>query len=381
METDRKMLRRRALMSSMLGVGVGAALGTGARSAWAGDAGANAPQYQELANPAIQVTSLTSHYMIAGTSAGKRLLAGGEHGLIIYSDDGAQTWRQASVPVSTTITDIAFATDKAGWATGGFGVVLNTQDGGQTWVKQLDGIAEIDTMNRTTQAYIATQPPDSDAVAHLARRAQILTKEGPDKPFLSLLPVSATEVFAFGTYRSAEYSTDGGKSWADWSMKIGDPAAKSRNIYGSANLYGGLYLVSEDGVIYKSTDGGQSFPQLAQPGDATFFGICDAGKGNILAFGVAGEMYLSTDNGKTWNPPNFTGSANVNCGTLLPTGDVVAGDSGGSIWRSKDQGQNFTEVIRNPLLSINTLLPLGGSRFLILSEAGMFPFDLSAVQG
>ena len=376
METDKKMLRRRALMSSMLGVGVGAALGARIQPAWA-----DMPQYQELANPAIPVKSLSSHYMLAGASAGKRLLAVGEHGLIIYSDDGAQTWHQASVPVSTTITDIAFATDKVGWATGGFGVVLNTQDGGQSWVKQLDGIAEIDMMNQTTQAFTATQPPDSDVVAHLTRRAQILTSEGPDKPFLSLLPISATEVFAFGTYRSAEHSTDGGKSWTDWSLKIGDPAAQSKNIYGAAALYGAYYLVSEAGLIYRSTDGGQTFPQLAQPGDATFFGICDAGKGNILAFGVAGEMYLSTDNGKSWNPPNFTGSANVNCGTLLPTGDVVAGDSGGSIWRSKDQGQNFTEVIRNPLLSINALLPLGGTRLLILSEAGMFPFDLSAAQG
>lgn len=373
METDKKLLRRRGVMSSMLGAGVGAALG---RPAWAA-----VPQYPELVYPAIPVRNPTSVYLVAGAAAGKRLLAGGEHGVIIYSDDGAQTWHQAAVPVSTTITDIAFATDKVGWATGGFGVVMKTEDGGLSWVKQLDGIEEIKLMNQATQAYIATQPPDSDVVAHLTRRADILTQEGPDKPFLSLLPISETRVFAFGTYRFADYSTDGGKSWVDWSTKIGDPAGVSKNIYGAANLYGAYYLVSETGLIYRSTDGGQTFPQLAQPGDATFFGICDAGKGNILAFGVAGEMYLSTDNGKSWNPPNFTGTANVNCGTLLLSGDVIAGDNGGSIWRSKDNGQNFTLVTRNPGISVNALVPVIGTRFLIMSNIGVIPFDLSNLQG
>jgi hypothetical protein len=183
METDKKMLRRRALMSSMLGVGFGAAIG--------GRAWADAPQFQELANPAIPVKNPTSVYMITGANAGSRILAGGEHGVIIYSDDQGQSWHQAAVPMSTAVTDIAFATDKIGWATGGFGVILKTEDGGQNWVKQLDGIAEINMMNQTTQAYTATQPPDSDVVAHLTRRADILTQEGPDKPFLSLLPPMA----------------------------------------------------------------------------------------------------------------------------------------------------------------------------------------------
>jgi photosystem II stability/assembly factor-like uncharacterized protein len=373
METDRKMLRRRALMSSMLGLGAGAALGLPAL--------ADPPPFQELVNPAIPVKNPTGVYLIAGASAGKRLFAGGEHGVIIYSDDQGQSWHQAAVPVSATITDIAFATDKVGWATGGFGVILNSQDGGQSWVKQLDGLAEIALMNQTTQAFIATQPPDSDVVAHLTRRASILTQEGPDKPFLSLLPISATEVFAFGTYRSAEYSTDGGKTWADWSLKIGDPAGVSKNIYGAAALYGAYYLVSETGLIYRSTDAGQTFPELAQPGEATFYGICDAGKGNILAFGVAGQMYLSTDNGKTWNAPNFTGSANVNAGTLLANGYVVVGDAGGGIWLSKDNGQNFTMVTRNPLGSVNALVPISGLRFLTMSGAGVTPLDLSEVQG
>jgi photosystem II stability/assembly factor-like uncharacterized protein len=371
METNLTVLRRRSLLGSSLGVFL--LTGAGLKPARANFG------YPQLAAPAIAVRNPTRIYMVAGASAGGRVFAGGEHGVILYSEDAGKTWHQSKVPVSVTITSLAFATPQVGWATGGFGVVLGTTDGGTSWVKQLDGLQEITLMNTATQAFVAAQPPNSDAAAHATRRAQILAGGGPDKPFLCLLPISASEVFAFGTYRFAEHSTDGGKSWTDWSMNIGDPT--SHNIYGAAAIGGAYYLVAEEGLIFRSTDGGKTFPQLAQPGQATFFGICDAGAGGILAYGVAGQMFLSLDDGKTWNPSNFTGSANVNSVALLSSGLLIAGDAGGGIWISLDHGKNFKLIIRNPLISINAIQPLDAARFLLLSDIGIVPIDLSAMRG
>src|ERR1700757_855275 len=197
METDKIMLQRRAMLSSILGAGLGVSL---VLPAWAG-----MPQYPQLVDPAIPVLNLTQGYFVASTNAGSRIFAVGQEGVIIYSDDAGQTWHQAAVPVSATITDIAFATPQVGWAVGALGVVLNTQDGGKTWVKQLDGIAEIDLMNTATQALTSANPPKSDADAQAyvtavaamqppgdpveaaTHRAQILGGQGPDKPMLSLL--------------------------------------------------------------------------------------------------------------------------------------------------------------------------------------------------
>jgi photosystem II stability/assembly factor-like uncharacterized protein len=391
METDKIMFARRALLSSIFGAGCGAAL---VAPALVAPAWADVAQYPQLADPAIPVRNLTRLYFVAGASAGSRVFAGGQEGVIIYSDDKGQTWAQANVPVSATITSIAFASPKVGWATGALGVILKTEDGGKSWVKQLDGIAEIALMNSTTQAYDAAEQADqakqkpnsdaanadADAIDRANRRQQILAGQGPDKAFLSLLPVSETEVFAFGAYRFAEYSTDGGKTWADWSMHIGDE--KSQNIYGAAAIGGAFYLTSETGLIFRSTDGGQSFTQLAQPGNATFFGIMDTGAGGLLAYGVAGEMYLSTDQGKSWNQPNFTGTSNVNSVVALPdSGLLVAGDAGGGLWISKDHGNSFILANRNPIMSINALLATGPTSFLILSGVGVFPVDLSKMGG
>ena len=377
METDKIMLPRRALFSSILGAGCGAVLVAPARAAVA--------QYPQLVDPAIKVRNLTQMYFVAGAAADKRIFAGGEEGVIIYSDDNGQHWTQANVPVSATITSLAFASPKVGWATGALGVVLKTEDAGANWVLQLDGLQEIKLMDEATQAYVAQQQaaqqaakPDSpaasqaaDAIDRATRRDTILAGAGPDKPMLSLLPVSETEIFAFGTYRFAEHSTDGGKTWTDWSMHIEDDL--SQNIYGTAIIDGAYYLTSETGLIFCSTDGGQTFPQLAQPGNATFFGIMDTGAGGILAYGVAGEMYLSTDKGKTWNQPNFTGQSNVNTVIALPgTGLLVAGDSGGGLWISKDHGNSFMLASRNPVMGINNLVPLGPLGFLLVTTVGVF---------
>src|SRR5205807_3119559 len=73
--------------------------------------------------------------------AGDRLVAIGERGLVVLSDDGGRQWRQARVPVSVTLTSASFADGRQGWIAGHSGVVLHTTDGGESWAIQTDGVA------------------------------------------------------------------------------------------------------------------------------------------------------------------------------------------------------------------------------------------------
>ena len=54
--------------------------------------------YSNLSTPAPQVANPSGAELIAITRAGDRLVAGGAHGIIVYSDDNGVTWHQASVP-------------------------------------------------------------------------------------------------------------------------------------------------------------------------------------------------------------------------------------------------------------------------------------------
>lgn len=71
--------------------------------------------------------------LLAVTQAGQRMIALGDHGVVILSDDG-HTWRQAkSVPVDGLLTALSFVDAQQGWAVGHGGVLLKTDDGGETW--------------------------------------------------------------------------------------------------------------------------------------------------------------------------------------------------------------------------------------------------------
>jgi len=71
------------------------------------------------------------------------MVAVGDRGVVLLSDDGGATFRQAKqVPTRATLTTVAFAPDGAtGWAVGHWRVILNTRDAGETWILQRDDLS------------------------------------------------------------------------------------------------------------------------------------------------------------------------------------------------------------------------------------------------
>ncbi|WP_297493596.1 YCF48-related protein [Acidocella sp.] len=279
--------------------------------------------------------------LITVMHAGARLLAVGGRGMIIYSDDNGQSWHQAAVPTSETITDAAFADAKHGWAAGAQGVVLHTDDGGATWQLQLTGDQVIPLMNTAAAQYAAANPGTA-ASALAVRRAGIFTQAGPNKPFLTILPLSAQSAIIFGAYRMTVMTTDGGKTWEDWSLHVGDPV--SHGIFDVARMGNAIYLTGESGVVLRSTDQGQSFTMLASPDPSTMFGILATPKGTLLTFGVAGEVFRSTDNGASWAQASISSDADLTAGVVLSSGEILVVSEDGGVFASQDDGQNFKSI-------------------------------------
>ena len=83
-----------------------------------------------LERPA-RASALAGARLITGIArAGNRLVAVGQRGHVVLSDDGGQRWTQATVPVSSDLTAVRFVDAQVGYATGHDGVVLGTRDGG-----------------------------------------------------------------------------------------------------------------------------------------------------------------------------------------------------------------------------------------------------------
>jgi hypothetical protein len=79
--------------------------------------------------------------LIDATHAGKRLVVVGDRGHILFSDDQGSTWTQARVPTRQLLTAVFFLDDKRGWAVGHDAQILASSDGGATWSKQFEDLA------------------------------------------------------------------------------------------------------------------------------------------------------------------------------------------------------------------------------------------------
>jgi photosystem II stability/assembly factor-like uncharacterized protein len=292
-----------------------------------------------LDTPAIALKDPSKVVLIAIANAGSRLVAVGEHGVIIYSDDNGITWRQSTVPADVTLTAVAFANASDGWAVGHYGVILHTSDGAASWQMQLDGIQANQLTLATAKSAVADHDQSPGAPLAL-RRAGIFMTDGPDKPFLSLLVSSSRDVIAFGAYRMAMQTTDGGQTWVDWDLRIGDPL--SHNLYDVAGLSSGIYLVGEAGSIFRSTDSGRNFPAIKAPSDATLLSVLPTGDEGIFVCGVAGEAFRSMDSGKTWKSVNLDAQSNLTDGLALKSGTIIVASEDGNIYVSFDHARTFS---------------------------------------
>ncbi len=296
-----------------------------------------------LNEPAIAVKEPGKVTMIALTLAGNRLIGVGVHGVIIYSDNSGVDWKQASVPVGVLLTCVKFATPQVGWAAGQFGIILHSTDGGATWHEQLNGVQVNQLIQENANAALGANP-DSDAAQRAVHRAGFFNADGPNKPFLSILLTDANDATVFGAYRMAVKTNDGGKSWQDWSLKIGDPL--SHNLYDAAIAGPAIFIAGESGNDFVSTDGGDSFAEMTSPSPngSTMFGAIATGDGGVLMFGVAGEAYSSHDEGKTWTSVTTGTGQNLTAARTLRSGAIVLASEDGNLYISRDHAKSFTRA-------------------------------------
>ena len=82
--------------------------------------------------PALTAPKASAHRLIDVTRAGDAMLAVGQQGVILRSDDG-RTWQQVASPVSTMLTRVIFTDAQHGWVLGYEDTLLHSDDGGRSW--------------------------------------------------------------------------------------------------------------------------------------------------------------------------------------------------------------------------------------------------------
>lgn len=291
-----------------------------------------------------------------------RLVAVGERGHILYSDNHGQTWIQAKVPVSVTLTAVTFATAKKGWAVGHDGVVLHTQDSGLSWQKQLDGntinqvmLAQLKKLIETKSKALnmALLPKDALQQQVLAQEledlnfflsdVEIAAREGPITPLMDLWFKNEREGIVIGAFGVILRTTDAGANWVPLADRIHNP--QGLHYYGITQAEDTLFIAGENGILFRSDDWGQTWQSITSPYKGSIFGITGRSEGVwVIAFGLRGNTFYSHDRGRKWTVSEYTNNASVSGATVLADGSVCLAGVDGTLMCSIDEGQSFSRL-------------------------------------
>lgn len=316
----------------------------------------NAPVWRRAGWIAILLTTMTAPYALAGAegeaipqaavrmthaarapllhaaAAGARLVAVGDYGIVILSDDGGESWRQAqTVPVRTTLTGVSFVDERRGWAVGHGGTVLRTTDGGDNWSLQ----------------YLA---PVKD-------------------PLLSVWFESANHGFAVGAFGFAMETQDGGVSWKDLRVAEGEDHDRHFNrVFPGPD--GAIFIAAEAGTAFRSDDRGRTWNVLKLPYEGSLWGGLTLADGTVLLYGMGGHAFRTRDKGTTWEAIATGTDSSLTDGIQLPDGRIVLVGLGGAVAFGNPDGSPLTALVRPDRHYLASVAQASGSALLVFGQGG-----------
>ncbi|MBL8453473.1 MAG: glycosyl hydrolase [Zoogloea sp.] len=286
--------------------------------------------------PAVTSTAATQAPMLGAARAGKRIVAVGDLGTVLLSDDEGQHFRQATrVPLSSTLTAVAFADEHRGWAVGHWGAILHTADGGETWAVQRTDTAE-------------------------------------DRPLFSVHFFDAREGIAVGLWSLALKTRDGGRTWTPVTLPPPPDGGKAdRNLFKAfASPRGALFVAAERGMVLRSDDRGDTWRYLDTGYKGSFWAGTALADGSLLVAGLRGTLYRSADEGRSWRPVPTGSKSSLT--DLVAIGERVIGVGlDGVQIDSNDKGASFSWTQRDDRLSMTAAVAGGPDGVVRFSKRGV----------
>ena len=288
------------------------------------------------AKPAHTWPAPTNRMLLDATRAGKRIVAVGEHGIVLLSDDEGKTYRQArSVPVSATLSAVTFTDDKRGWTVGQWGTILATSDGGETWEKQ-----RMDT--------------------------------AADQPLFSVRFTNDHDGIAVGLWSLMLQTHDGGKTWAKTTLPNPPDGGKAdRNLYHVfSDQKSALYISAEQGIVLKSTDGGANWSYLTTGGKGSLWSGVAMPDGRIVVGGLLGSLFQSSDGGATWQPLKAETKSSIT-GLVASGKELVAVGLDGLVLKQREDGAPLAVAQREDRAALTAAVIDAGGKPILFSKEGV----------
>lgn len=304
--------------------------------------------------PAYQAPLASESLLLDIITNDQKLVAVGERGHVLISEDG-ENWEQQNVPSQATLNGVFMLGDNI-WAVGHDAIILASKDGGKSW---------------TIQQFL----PDLE------------------RPLFDLHFFDENHGIAVGAYGIFFRTKNGGETWEREyhteflhpddqeyveSLREEDPqffeeemASILPHLNRMSESNGVLYTAGETGLLAKSDSQGEKWERLESGYYGSFFDVVKSGNETILAAGLRGNLYKSSD-GLDWSKVETNTTYTINSIVEL-TGDksLFVGNNGVMIWKDG----NDIKVEQSEQGKALTAAVLFGEKIIAVSEVGITTID------
>ncbi len=270
-------------------------------------------------------------YLALARNQQGKVVAVGEHGLILTSDDQGLTWSQANVPTRTTLTSVAFADDNTLVAVGHDALILRSNDAGANW------------------EVIQSEPE-------------------LEQPFLNISFFDESSGVAIGAYGLYYQTSDGGETWESMYFEsLDNPEFGLPHFYAIRAVNDQhLLLAGEVGFVAESRDAGETWEKLESPYRGSFFNLYVEGDTPYL-MGLRGHLFKQQ---ASWQQIATKTTSSLNGMAKNAQGELIVYGMDGVMLKLLPSGQVIFNQ-RSDRMAISAAVGIDGG-FLIAGEGGLF---------
>jgi photosystem II stability/assembly factor-like uncharacterized protein len=223
----------------------------------------------------------THGVLLAVVRAGSRLIATGDRGTILLSDDGGADWRLTPSGTAELLTSAVFVSPNEGWVVGQDSTILHTTDSGEHWTMQ------------TTAA-------------------------GGDQALFSIASLGPGHLIATGAYALVLETQDGGHSWTPDKLPNLDEDYHLNCVLPHGQ---DVLVTGEAGHAFMRHDA--RWTPIPVPYEGSQFGCLASRTGDLYSFGLRGSLFVSAAAAPAWHRIETGEPRSIFGGTVLADGSFA----------------------------------------------------------
>lgn len=275
--------------------------------------------------------------LLSVARAGERLVAVGDRGIVLLSDDRGQHWREVRSGTDELLTEVIFTTPKDGWAVGQDATILHSIDGGANWQTQ-----------------------------H--------AKPGGDTALFSIAAVAPNHLIATGAYALAFETLDG----AQWNTVSLPSMDEDYHLNCVAARGEDVIMTGEAGHAFLRHAGG--WAAIPVPYDGSQFGCLAEPDGRVYSFGLRGSLFSLAPGETKWQRIDTGISQSLFGGANLANGHVALVGGNGLVAIFDPASGALTKLHSGTGATLSGVVEAAGEKLIVTGDDGVHAIDPKAAE-